>query len=161
MTFWNRVFTRLPARFAPLRERISPGWPPPAPGVAANMKGYQYRREDYHVDESNRSVRALDTLVRMCGREGRCLLYYTPLNPASAATGFEPGLVDDLAARVASETRAAGVAYVDYRALGTPDRFKKNLMGNPDAIHLLPEAKPWFAAILARDVAVRLKELGR
>ncbi len=161
MVFWERVFAHLPAGLAPLRERISPGWPPAAPGVAGPSTGYQYSREAYPIDDSNRSVRALDALIRMCGAEGRCLLYYVPVNPASAETGFAPGLVDDFAAHVAVTTQTASVPYRDYRALGTPDRFRRNLHGNPDAIHLTADAKPWFASILARDVAARLRELGR
>src|SRR5262249_48122564 len=111
----------------------------------------------YPIDSSNPNVRALDSLVAMCGRERRCLLYHGPLNPASAPTGFEPGLDDEFVERVTRAARAAGVPFIDYRSLGTPQRFRLTYMGTPDAIHLNADGKQWFAAILARDIAGRLR----
>src|SRR5262249_7349055 len=109
------------------------------------------------LDASNRNVRALNRLVAMCGRERRCLLYHGPLNPAAATTGFEPGLDDEFVGHVTRAARSAGVPFVDYRPLGSPERFRMTPIGTPDAIHLDPEGKRWFAAILARDVAARLR----
>jgi hypothetical protein len=154
--FWDWLFARLPARLAPLQAAVAPGPPPSPPLPLQPLAAYQWRRADYPVDSSNRNLRALDRLVALCGRERHCLLYHGPFNPASRTTGFEPPLDDEFVEHLSREADRASVPFVDYRPLGTPERFKTTLVGTPDAIHLNPDGKRWFAPILARDIATHL-----
>jgi hypothetical protein len=130
----------------------------PVPGMPRGT--YLWSAARYRLDPPTRSVRALDALVDLCRREGRCLLYHGPVNPETTG-GFEPGLVDAFLARVQTRAAAGGVPLLDYRTLAAPAWFGKDLLGRPDAIHLSKFGRRQFTNRLATDAVARLGELGR
>ncbi len=114
-----------------------------------------WNREHYQLVASSPNVRALDALMALCAREGRCLLYHIPINPG-AVLGFEEGLVDTFAEYIQERAARAGVPYRDFRSVGQPKNFRKTMGGNPDAIHPTKEGQQFFAPILAKAVAERV-----
>jgi hypothetical protein len=139
-------------------ERLAVG---PVPKPPAGFPGaWLWPRKDYAVDVPSRSRDAFDAMVDLCGREGRCLIYHVPVNPA-AVGGFEPGLDDEFVDYVRSRTTAAKVPFVDERLFGRPEHYKLNLAMRPDAIHPIEAGYDAFAPVLAGIVASRLHELGR
>jgi hypothetical protein len=141
----------------PLAEAIVPK-PPALPQVLPwnTLTGYLWPREHHRLDTPTRTTRALDDLIRLCGREGRCLLYHVPVNPA-ADHGFEPGLTEEFVAYVRERATGAGVPFEDLRAIGDPAWFRKTLSGRVDAIHMTMDGLGTFAAKLAPIVAAHLR----
>jgi len=132
----------------------TPHPPTPRPGT------WLWPRDEYSVDVPSRSRDAFDALVDLCGREGRCLLYHVPVNPA-AVGGFEPGLDDEFVEYVRRRTTAARVPFDDQRQFGKAEHYKLNLALRPDAIHPVEAGYDAFAPVLAGIVARRLDELRR
>ncbi|HEV7732161.1 MAG TPA: SGNH/GDSL hydrolase family protein [Candidatus Binatia bacterium] len=155
------VRTRIaPARVALLDRLVPqpPGLPQSLPSMADGR--YLWPRSHHPLDPASLCVWALEALIRLCGREGRCLLYESPINPASAR-GFEPGLVDEFDAWVGARAAGAGVPVLDARDRGEPLQFRVTFGGQPDAIHPTPQGQAAFAAILADALAPRLRDAAR
>lgn len=151
----------LPAGARDLVEALLPGPPAPDRAFLPGPAGpYVWLRAQHRIDPPTPSTYALDALIRLCAREGRCLLYHIPVNPAEVG-GFEPGLVDEFAAHVAAEAARAGVPFVDFRRFGDPRHFALSRRRVPDAIHRTEEGHAAFAPVLAERVVARLGELGR
>jgi hypothetical protein len=174
--FWSMLVRQSPAAVAPVVERITGRTRMPARALArggeeeeeppegrapGTVRGsYLWPADGYRLDPPTRSVRALDALVDLCGREGRCLLYHGPVNP-EATGGFEPGLVDAFVAHAQARAGTRGVPLLDYRTAAPPTWFRNDLFGKPDAIHFSKFGRKQFTNRLAADVVARLRELGR
>jgi len=151
----------LPATAHDLLAQLLPRPQPPPRAFLPGTEGrYVWSRAQHRLEPPTDSTRALDALLRLCAREGRCLLYHIPINPAEVG-GFEPGLVDEFTAHVRARAAGAAVPFVDFRGAGDPRRFAMSRRSVPDAIHPTEEGHAAFAPLLAERVVVRLRELAR
>jgi lysophospholipase L1-like esterase len=142
-------------------ERLVPKPGGPTRAVPPDIaRGFVWARDAHRLEPPSRSTRALERLIELCAREGHCLLYHIPVNPA-AVGGFESPLLDEFASWVSTRAAAAGVPFEDYRWFGESRHFVTSQRGLPDAIHPTEAGHAAFARLLVPRLVARLRELGR
>ncbi len=130
--------------------------PPPRATVPDLSDPYLWMRAKHRLAPPTPSTAGLDAVIDLCARERRCLLYQIPVNP-EGEHGFEPGLLDEFVTYVATRSRAQGVPFDDYRALGRAEDFVTSQRGWPDSIHRTPAGHEAFAPVLAARAAALIE----
>lgn len=127
---------------------------PTAPAFAEEARdgdgGARWTRARFGFDRTTLNTRAFDEILQLCRRDGRCLLYHPPVNPASTH-GFEAGFDEAFLSEVAGRTTAAGVRFLDLHARIPSEHFILQPNG-PDALHLKNEGARVLAETLAAAV---------